>query len=52
MIEAGKVFIMKQFFETISPDVEEAALIDGANQWQRYSRVVLPMARPALATAV
>lgn len=48
MIEAGKVFIMKQFFETISPDVEEAALIDGANQWQRYSRVVLPMARPAL----
>ncbi|TVQ27410.1 MAG: carbohydrate ABC transporter permease [Spirochaetaceae bacterium] len=48
MIEAGKVFIMKQFFETISRDVEEAALIDGANQWQRYSRVVLPIARPAL----
>jgi multiple sugar transport system permease protein len=28
--------------------VEEAAMIDGTNQWQRYSRVVLPMARPAL----
>lgn len=48
MIEAGKVFIMKQFFETIPGDVEEAALIDGASQWQRYWKVVLPIARPAL----
>ena len=48
MIQAAMVFVMKQFFETIPRDVEEAALIDGANQWQRYSRVVLPMARPAL----
>jgi multiple sugar transport system permease protein len=48
MIEASKVFIMKQFFESIPRQVEEAAMIDGATQWQRYSRVVLPMARPAL----
>jgi multiple sugar transport system permease protein len=48
MIEASKVFIMKQFFESIPHQVEEAAMIDGTNQWQRYSRVVLPMARPAL----
>ncbi|AFG38817.1 carbohydrate ABC transporter permease [Spirochaeta africana] len=48
LIEASKVFIMKQFFESIPHEVEEAALIDGASQWQRYWRVVFPMARPAL----
>jgi multiple sugar transport system permease protein len=47
-LNAGAVFIMKQFFESIPREVEEAAMIDGTNQWQRFSRVVLPMARPAL----
>lgn len=48
MIEASKVFIMKQFFESLPRDVEEAAVIDGANHLQRYLHVMLPMARPAL----
>jgi multiple sugar transport system permease protein len=48
LVGASAVFIMKQFFESIPREVEEAAMIDGANQWQRYFRVVLPMARPAL----
>jgi multiple sugar transport system permease protein len=39
---------MKQFFESIPNEVEEAAMIDGANHWRRYWSVVLPMARPAL----
>ncbi len=47
-LNAGAVFIMKQFFESIPREVEEAAMIDGTNQWQRFSQVVLPMARPAL----
>lgn len=47
-INAAGVFIMKQFFETIPREVEEAAMIDGASHWGRYWRVVLPMARPAL----
>jgi multiple sugar transport system permease protein len=47
-LNAGAVFIMKQFFESIPREVEEAAMIDGTTQWQRFSRVVLPMARPAL----
>jgi multiple sugar transport system permease protein len=47
-LNAGAVFIMKQFFESIPREVEEAAMIDGANHWQRYWNVVLPMARPAL----
>ncbi|ADI15975.1 carbohydrate ABC transporter permease [Truepera radiovictrix] len=48
LVGAGAVFIMKQFFETIPREVEEAAMIDGTSQWQRFSKVVLPMARPAL----
>lgn len=48
LVGAGAVFIMKQFFESIPREVEEAAMIDGTSQWQRFSRVVLPMARPAL----
>jgi multiple sugar transport system permease protein len=47
-LNAAGVFIMKQFFETIPREVEEAAMIDGASQWVRYWRVVMPMARPAL----
>jgi multiple sugar transport system permease protein len=50
LVGAGAVFIMKQFFETIPREVEEAAMIDGTSQWQRFFRVVLPMARPALGT--
>jgi multiple sugar transport system permease protein len=45
---AGMVFLMKQFFESIPREVEEAAMIDGASQWRRYWSVVMPMARPAL----
>jgi multiple sugar transport system permease protein len=48
LVGAGAVFIMKQFFETIPREVEEAAMIDGTNQWQRFWSVVMPMARPAL----
>jgi multiple sugar transport system permease protein len=47
-IEAGKVFIMKQFFETIPQSTEEAAIIDGASHWQRFALVMFPQARPAL----
>jgi multiple sugar transport system permease protein len=50
LADAGGVFIMKQFFETIPTSVEEAARIDGASTFQIYWSVVLPMARPALIT--
>lgn len=42
------VFLMKQFFESIPKDLEEAARIDGANRLQMFFRVILPIARPAL----
>jgi multiple sugar transport system permease protein len=44
------VFFLRQFFETIPHELEEAAEIDGANTWQTFFRVVLPLAKPALAT--
>lgn len=50
MADATGVFIMKQFFESVPVDVEEAARIDGAGVLRTYWSVVLPMARPALIT--
>jgi multiple sugar transport system permease protein len=42
------IFLMKQFFEAIPNEVEEAAQVDGANRFVMFFRVVLPMATPAL----
>lgn len=47
---AFSVFIMRQFFLTIPNELEDAARIDGANHWQIYWRVMLPLSGPALAT--
>jgi multiple sugar transport system permease protein len=44
------VFFLRQFFQGIPKELEEAARIDGASVWTTYLRVVLPLARPALAT--
>lgn len=44
------VFFLRQFFESIPKDLEEAAQIDGANTFQIFWRVVLPLSKPALAT--
>jgi multiple sugar transport system permease protein len=50
LVDAAGVFIMKNFFESIPVSVEESARIDGANIFQIYRLIVLPMARPALIT--
>jgi multiple sugar transport system permease protein len=42
-------FLLRQYFMAMPNDYEEAALIDGANQWQVFHRVYLPMATPGLA---
>lgn len=52
LADAAGVFIMKNFFESIPPSVEEAARIDGAGVFRTYWSVVLPMARPAIITLV
>jgi multiple sugar transport system permease protein len=42
------IFLMKQFFEAIPGELEEAARIDGASRFQMFFQIVLPLARPAL----
>jgi multiple sugar transport system permease protein len=42
-------FLLRQYFMAMPNDYEEAAVIDGANQWQIFYRVYLPMATPGLA---
>ncbi len=46
--DAFGIFLMKQFFESVPVEIEEAARIDGASPFQIFSRVTLPMAGPAL----
>ena len=43
------VFLLRQFFLTIPHELEDAALIDGANAWQVFSRIVVPLSQPVLA---
>ena len=42
------IFLLRQFFRTIPPDLSEAARIDGASELRIFWQVILPLARPAL----
>jgi ABC-type glycerol-3-phosphate transport system permease component len=42
-------FLMRQFFLGIPSEIEEAALLDGASRWKILWRVMVPLARPAIA---
>jgi multiple sugar transport system permease protein len=44
------VFFLRQFFLSLPQEVEEAALIDGANRFQIFTRIVLPLSKAPLAT--
>ncbi len=44
------VFFLRQFFLTLPVELEEAAFIDGANRFQVFWRIVLPLSKPALVT--
>lgn len=44
------VFFMRQFFESLPRELEEAAYIDGATRVQTFFYIALPLAKPALAT--
>jgi multiple sugar transport system permease protein len=46
--DAFGIFLMKQFFEQIPGEIEEAASVDGAGRLMIFFRIVLPMATPAL----
>lgn len=44
------IFLLRQFFMTIPMELSEAARIDGASELRIYASVILPLAKPALAT--
>ena len=44
------IFLLRQFFITVPRELDEAAQADGASEWYIYSRIMLPLAKPALAT--
>jgi multiple sugar transport system permease protein len=46
------IYIFIQFMQSIPTSIDEAAMIDGANRWTIYWRVILPLLRPAIATVV
>jgi multiple sugar transport system permease protein len=49
---AFSTFLLRQFFMTIPQSLSEAARIDGASEFYIYRRIILPLAKPALATVV
>jgi multiple sugar transport system permease protein len=50
LASAFGIFLMRQFFLSLPAELEEAALLDGCGRWGVFFRVVLPLAKPALAT--
>ena len=46
------IYLFMQFMASIPVSLDEAAMIDGANRWTIYWRIILPLLRPAIATVV
>ena len=44
------IFLLRQFFMTIPVDLDDSARIDGCSTWGILARIILPLAKPALAT--
>ena len=52
MFNAYGTFMLRQFFMSIPVDLEDAAKIDGCSLFGIYTRIILPLSKPALATLV
>jgi multiple sugar transport system permease protein len=46
------IVLLRQFMLTLPDELLEAAKIDGCSGWQRFSRIVLPLTKPGLATII
>ena len=45
------IWVLRSYFEDISPDIEQAAMIDGYPWWRIFGNILLPLVRPGLAAA-
>jgi multiple sugar transport system permease protein len=50
LVSASMIFLLTQFFRGVPKDLDEAAYIDGASIFTTFWRIILPLAKPALAT--
>lgn len=48
LVSAFGTFLLRQQFLSLPVELEEAAIIDGCNRWQIYSRIMLPLSKSAL----
>jgi len=46
---AFNILLLKSFFDGIPAELTDAALLDGANAWQMFMQIILPLSRPVLA---
>lgn len=46
---AFNIFLLRQFFMGIPRDLEESAMLDGCSRWGCFWRIMLPLAKPAIA---
>jgi multiple sugar transport system permease protein len=42
-------FVLSNYMKALPTELTEAALVDGASVWRQYSRIIMPLSRPALA---
>ena len=45
------IWVLRSYFEDISPDIEQAAMVDGYPWWRIFFSILLPLVRPGLAAA-
>lgn len=50
LVTVWGIFLLRQAFQSLPRELEDAARLDGAGEWQVFWRVALPSVRPALAT--
>ena len=51
-VSAFNLIIMKSFFESIPDSLEEAAIIDGANDFTVFSKIIMPLSKPVIAVMI
>ncbi len=51
-VSAASIFLMRQYFLTLPKELEDAARIDGCGPFRIFSRIMLPNAKPVIATVV
>ena len=51
-VSAFNLIIMKSFFESLPESLEEAAIIDGANDFTVFSKIIMPLSKPVVAVMI